>query len=131
MEEEEEEVLEISLDRLEKPVRIKDKGGTPVTYTMCEMDGAGRSAYMNFVSGRMKIVGQDAQGKPISKVKDFAGLQANLISRCLVDQNGERVSEATIEAWPSTAQNLLFKMAQEMNGLGEEKEKADDEEGND
>lgn len=103
-------ILDISLTRIEKPVRIDGK-----IYAVKEMTGAQRDRWLTQMGNRMKT---DADGKPTG-IREFDGVQAGLISLCLYDGDVP-VPVNVIQSWPAKAQNQLFKLCQEVNGLGDE-----------
>jgi hypothetical protein len=114
------ESLEFSLDRRTIPVTLKDsKTGTSRTYTLRELDGTERDRYLNLLAARTKV-GKD--GKP-QGIKDFKDLQADLVSKSLLDDNGENVPTNMIQKWPVSVQAKLFKMAQKLSALEDESEK--------
>lgn len=114
------DVLSFSLERAERPVKIHvPETDETLTYTLREMTGQSRDAYLNFMAGRMR---HDQSGKP-SGIKNFDGMQADLIARCLFDPDKKRVDPKTISRWPSKVQQALFEVCQEMNGLDESAEK--------
>jgi len=102
--------VDLSLELKSVPVVL---GGVP--FSLVELTGESRDKYMTEMSQRMKY---DGKGKPTG-LKSYNGLQAMLLTLCLRDQTGEAVKAADIQKYPSSAQNKLFEMAQEMNGLGE------------
>jgi len=117
--------MDLDLTRREVPVTLKDKDGSPTEYLLVELDGAGRDAYLNNLGKRLK---PDASGKNPS-VRDFTGLQANLLTRCMLVADGRTpVTEKDIQAWPSRVQNALYKRAKEISALQDD---ADDKEGED
>lgn len=114
------ESLEFSLDRRTIPVVLNDsKTGTSRTYALRELDGTERDRYLNLLAARTKV-GKD--GKP-QGIKDFKDLQADLVSKSLLDDNGENVPTNMIQKWPVSVQAKLFKMAQKLSALEDESEK--------
>lgn len=112
----EHEPMEFVLEQAEIPVTLKDpKTGEVIHCIMRELDGRQRDAYLNSLARRMKT-GKGGQ------VRDFSGLYANLISRCLIDRETRepRFKEDQIQAFPSSVQSALFKKAQEISGLGDD-----------
>ena len=108
-----EDVLDLSLERKEKKLRIN---GRP--HTLKEMMGAQRDKWMNEMGGRMKT---DASGKTVG-VKDFVGLHTSLICKCLYDDaTGQLVPDAEVQGWPASVQAKLFEECQKLNALGDEK----------
>jgi len=103
------EMLELSLDRNELPVKLSGKTGTK-NYVLREMDGNQRDAYLSEMQKHMEL--QD--GKVI--VTNYKGLHAMLLSLCLYEKD-ELVPVDVIQSLPSTAQGKLFEKAQILNGL--------------
>jgi hypothetical protein len=106
------DVLEITLVRKEKSVKIVDKDGQPRTYTLREMTGSTRDKWLNFMSNRMKS--DENGGRSISRYDD---LQSTLISFCLYDDGDKLVPKETVSGWNASALNKLFDLCQKMNGL--------------
>lgn len=121
------DVLDLGLR--EEEVQLRDpKSGRTTTYVLVELDGTQRDAYLNAVAARMKT---DATGKPAG-VKNFTGLQADLLSRSLytteADGSRKQVDVKTIQAWPARVQAALHKKAKALSALDDE---ADEKAGND
>lgn len=107
------EAQEFSLELEEIPIKIKDKNGTTLEYSLRELDGFERDKYLNSLSDRIRI---DVNGKP-SGVKNFDGLQASLLSKCLWDAEGKLVPISVVQKWPARVQSSLFEQAQKLSGL--------------
>ena len=105
--------LDIPLDRIEKKIRL---GGQ--LYVIREMTGIQRDGWLTSMGGRVK---SGADGKP-SGLRSFENVQADLIFRCLYDASGNPVLLSVIQSWPASAQNKVFKLCQEINGLDEKSE---------
>lgn len=133
------EEMSFTLERQEVPVKLKDpKTGTVHNYVLVELDGNGRDKYLNNLGGRIRT---KTDGSPAG-VKNFDGLQSNLVARALFRIEGgteqedgtiiggtrESVSEATIQSWPSRVQSALFDRVKAISGLDDE---ADKKAGND
>lgn len=121
------EILDLGLR--EELVQLRDpQSGQVSTYVLVELDGTQRDAYLNAVAARMRT---NAQGQPAG-VKNFTGLQADLLSRSLFSQasDGSRkpVDAATIQKWPARVQAALHKKAKALSALDDE---ADAKAGND
>lgn len=110
------EVLKFNLTREEIPVVLVDKDGVERKYVLREMLGRDRDAYLTQMSKKMKF---NDKGK-VCGISSFDGLNAQLLSRCLYDENDEAVDIETIQDLPSRVQSDLFKTAQKMNALDEE-----------
>ena len=101
--------LEFTLKLEEIPVILDGK-----EYTLRELTGQQRDAYMDDMNKRMRYVGGKAEG-----FTKFEGLQAGLLAKCLFDSEGKNVSEKTIQMYPSHVVQALFAKAQELSGLNE------------
>lgn len=105
------EIVKYDLTLKELPVEI---GGQQ--YTLKELDGVMRDAYLTDMASRM---GQDKQGRPTG-LKNFNGLQAALLGRCLYNSEDKLVDKNTINRWPASVVAGLFEQAQELSALGKE-----------
>lgn len=101
-----------SLQRKSESVVLEFPDGAK-TYTIRELSGKERDIYTSMLSGKMRF---DQNGKPAG-MKDFAGLQIGLLELALVDEEGKPVKKGTIESWPSSAIEGLFKKAQQLSAL--------------
>lgn len=111
------DVLEITLSRKEIRLTIDRK-----PYKLVEMMSNERDKYLSEVASRMRA---DIHGN--STVRNFDGMFALLIAKCLIDEeSGKLVPQKYIETeFPATAQKVLFEKCQKLNGLS--KEDAEDE----
>ena len=118
------EPIKLKLTRQRVPVELEDEKGKILKLTLVEMDGTQRDEYLNDSASRMEIVpGEvDAQGNPRTRIKDYKGLHAKLLTVCLVDENGKAPTLAEVQAWPAAVQSALYKAAQELNRLDGKKE---------
>ena len=107
-----EEEIEVRLIRKVKKVKIIDETGTERNCTMKEMVGPDRDTWLNFAQKR--TVTQN--GQPVG-MSEYKGMQAKLISFCLFDEEDKKFKEDAIDKWPVTAKDILFNLAQRMNGL--------------
>ena len=123
-------VLEFDLDLEEVPVKLKGKDGSVKEYVLVELDGSKRDEYLTAMGKRMKTVATgkfDDKGKPvtITEIKDYKGLQAQLICMCLKNKaTGEVISFDDCQALPTKTQNALFKACQDINGLNDTENEA-------
>ena len=116
------ETLKLSLKLKSQPVELgSDK------YTLEEMTGALRDGYMQDNQARFEL---DKDGKT-SRLKDWKGLQASLICRCLKNSKGELVEEDVADSFPASVQTALFDACQTLNGLDVKPEDAEEKAGND
>jgi hypothetical protein len=111
------EAMELSLDLIEVPVKIAGED-----YVLVELTGKGRDAYMNNLGARMRV---KEDGSPAG-IKNFDGLQADLVTRCLkkIKEDGTRgdITPAVIQGWPARVQTALFDRAKEISGLSDDAE---------
>jgi len=118
------ETLKFSLELKEIPVVLENADGTKVDAYLRELTGKQRDSYLTGLSGRMKY----RDGK-VTGLSSFEGLQASLLSLCLVDKaDGKLIGITRIQTFPAKVQEALFKAAQELSGLddiGEEEAKND------
>lgn len=57
------------------------------------------------------------------RVTNFMGIEAELISRCLIGPDGRKVAKSIVDTWPTTMIEGIFKLCQDLNGLTDEAEK--------
>lgn len=117
------EPVKITLRRKTKPLDIEGEDGVVVQYTLKEMTGKLRDMWLNKLQ---KAVRYDEKSK--QKVQDFEGVMAELISACAWTSGGLPLPVAQVQEWPSSQQEVVFKICQQMNGLdklAEEAEKKD------
>lgn len=103
------------LVRKTQPVEIEFEDGQVRSYVLKELDGIQRDQYIANTQKRMKI----RDGKFVGW-KDFEGLQAELISRSLFDEEGKVVPKQMIQKWPSGTISGLFTDAQKLSGLDQD-----------
>jgi hypothetical protein len=113
-------VLDFSLTLQSWPVTLTGENG-PQTYAVQEMSGEHRDLYLNQVQQRLK---KDAHGN--AEIRDFKRMQANLIRRCLIDPEGQLVTEDQIQSFPSTVVAELFDACKKINKLDNEDAPGDD-----
>ncbi len=114
-----EEILSLIAESVE--VKIKDMSGQVQTYTLRDISGDERDAYIDMQVARLRY-GPD--GTP-GGIKSMAGLMAKLVSLCLYDPTGKRVDEKEVKKFPSALQSVLFQKAKTLCGLDDlAKEKA-------
>lgn len=116
-------VLKVRTVRKRKQVEVEDENGEVQAMVLVEMTGIEKGKYLNSMGSRTKY---DGNGKPVG-VRDFTGLEASLISKCLYTESDNKpVPEATINKWPVSVQDVLMKVCLKMNAMDEasrEKEK--------
>lgn len=107
--------LKITLVRKSRTFDVEHDNGTVVTYKLVELDGAARDKWLTDQNKKVKFV----EGKSAG-MTTLEGVQAELLSLCVVDHANARLSVQAIQKWPATAINTLFQVAQKMNGLDKE-----------
>lgn len=76
-------------------------------------DGDELASYMNWMSRQMRR----------GSARDFTGMHAELISRCLYDrETGAKVPKAMIQRWGAKLQSTLFTKCQDVCGLSDKVE---------
>ncbi len=98
---------EYSLKRNTHPVLLDG-----VRYTLHELDGVGRDLHM--VTRSKSIVYEDGKAVSLTAVP---GMQAELVSLCLVDESGKRVPLVTIQGWPGRVVSALARKCEELSAL--------------
>jgi hypothetical protein len=111
MSEKEDKTLRFSLKLEDIPVILTGKDGVEEHYTIEEMDGGRRDAYLN--RQREKAEFDDA-GK-VTEVHTFEGSQSTLLSLCMRDDKGKLVPEDVIQSFPSHVLEALHEAAQKLN----------------
>lgn len=106
--------LSFSLALKEIPIEITDAQGEKKKYTLKELSGKQRDAYLSSMSKRMNFVNGQAQG-----LKDYNGIHTALLSRCLYDEHDELVKDTELQEYPATVLAVLYKKAHELSGLGD------------
>lgn len=132
------ESMEFTLEQVVVVVKIKDpKTGNLRLFRLRELDGDSRDKYLNNLSKRVSTSGD---GK-VSKVTNFDGLQANLLTKCLFEVEGGKLEKTDdgvevitggtektlslteLQVWPAKVQSRIFDKAKDISGLDEEAEK--------
>lgn len=109
------ETLEFSLELAEQSVSLKTKDGSAKKYVLRELTAKQRGTYLNSMQNRIIFT----DGK-VTGIKDFDGLEASLLSRCLYDESNKLVSMSDLEEFPGRVLKKLFEAAQLISGLNEE-----------
>jgi hypothetical protein len=99
------------LSLIEVPVSIEGK-----KYTLREASGGAAIQYRNAMLASTKL----GPGGTVTSVSGMANIEPLLVSLCLFDEKGKRVSEATIKNWPSRVLKTLFDRAKEISELDED-----------
>lgn len=101
--------------RRRKKVPIELEEGIVREFTIEEMLGGERQEWQKRQRARY---GVDYQGQPAG-IADFVGLEADLISCCLKDENGKPVPKGIVQGWPSGLQAALYQMCLSINSVSE------------
>ena len=102
----------LSLRRKSESVLIETEEGTDVNMELREMSASERDSYLESLTKRVRF---DPAGRP-GGVKDFTGIHADLLTRCLFREN-QSVPHGEIQGWPASVTSELYAMAQKLNGL--------------
>lgn len=111
-----EEIKKFSLRRKQTKIVMENADGLEQEYSIRELSGRERELYLDKVSAKIKY---DENGKAIG-MTSYDGMHSSLLSKCLFDEKGKNVPEETIMEYPSSVVGEIFKIAQEINALGEE-----------
>lgn len=101
--------------RREKKVEIEFEPGIPKRFVVREMLGADRQKWQKRQRARY---GTDFQGQPAG-VAEFEGMEADLISCCLFDENNRAVPASTVNGWGSSVQSFLYQLCLAINAISE------------
>lgn len=115
--------LKIRVVRKERPVTLEFPNGQVWKCVLKELIGDEKDNWLEFSQSRLKF----KDGRPAG-LTNYKGLEPRLISMCLFNEKGERISENIIKPWPTTVKVTLFKACLKMNALddkGEDREKND------
>lgn len=107
------DVLELSLDRDVVNIRLCGKDKKVKEFVLTELDGIARDDYLTEMGKKMKTV------NGVTEIKDYKGLQAMLICKCMSDKFGEPLSVDDCQALPGKTITKLFEECQTLNGLGD------------
>lgn len=109
--------------RREQVIQIEGQDGEVQNFTLRELTGEGRDDFMNIMSRKIVTTNPAAP-----QVKDHRGTCSALLARTLYDDKGVLVPEQTIQTWPTTMQEELFKLSVKLSALDK---KAEEEAKND
>jgi hypothetical protein len=101
------ELVFSTTERQEIPITIDGK-----KYVLKEFLGKDRDAFLTSLNKRMNYTSGQFSG-----VRDYNGLQASLISRCLFDENDALVDTNVIQLWPAKMLSAIYVEAQKINLL--------------
>lgn len=117
--EEKEEPLDFTLELETRPVTFRMKDGTEHKMKLQELDGEGRDKYISLMSSKVQFSAQT--GKPVG-LKNYTGVDIELLHMCLIDSSGCKVSKVFIGKIPGKFMDKLAKAAMKLSGLEPEKE---------
>lgn len=110
-----------TLVRKEKKVRLDSGDGKTAIFILRECSGPDRAAFQNNVGSRVRTL----PGSTDTYISNHAGLQEDLIARCMYQADGvTKVKESALKTWPASILDGLFKLCQQLNGLGQGSEDA-------
>lgn len=112
------EKLAFTLKLEEVPVEITDKDGETKDYVLKELTSNERSVFLNQTGKKVKISSDGS----VQSITDHKFLQEDLLTKCVVDEEGNTITREVISTWPSKTVTGLFKAAQELSGLDEDGE---------
>lgn len=107
------EALEIDIDVEERPVKVKRKDGTEKNYVLRELTGRQRGQYLNGMNSRLQV----SQDGKVTGIKDFIGMEASLLNKCLYNDENKLVTDNELQELPARVLRKLFEAAQVLSGL--------------
>lgn len=121
----------LSLRLKETSIVLEDDDGGDKEYIVRELTGERRDAYMNRLAKRSRVKSAKNKEDADVTITDFTGLYSALLSLAMFEQDDEgqwvAVKESTIQKWPTTVQEALFKEAKRLSGLLDEDEQDEDD----
>lgn len=110
----------LSRKRSTLQVFIENEEGANEEFQLTEMKAAVRDRYLDRLGERLT---KNSDGEVIA-IKKHEGLQADLVAACLTRKTtGTSLSVEELQEWPSSVISELYRAAQELNNLGDRKEK--------
>lgn len=101
------------------PVVLENGDGQEVKFEIRELKAAQRDKYVDKLQGRLKL---NAKGEVIG-LTQYAGMQADLLTICMHDEEDKLVTKPVLDQWPGTVVQKLFHAAQTLNGFREVEER--------
>jgi hypothetical protein len=105
------------------PVTLENEKGEELKYEIRELKSAKRDKYVDQLTSRLIT---DKSGNVIG-MKKYEGMQAELLIICMwsIPEEGEPklVDKATLDGWPGTTVQDLFRAAQVVNGFRKAEER--------
>lgn len=105
--------MKFSLKRKEHVVELMGDDNVERRYFIRELTGKDRDTYLNFVSPRMSF---DDKGNALG-IRNISGLAVQMLSMCLFDEAGKLVPRSTIETWPASLLDPMFRKGMELSAL--------------
>ncbi len=105
------EALKLSGSLEFTPVELKDSDGNIRNYKIMELTAIERERHLTYLKPKLA-----ADGKSL---KDYKGVQASFLFRCLVDEDGTPMPKEEIEKLPATTVSALFAEGQMLCGLSD------------
>jgi hypothetical protein len=102
----------------EEVVKVKTKDGNIVHYTIRELPGGERDKFMNGMNKRIEM---NPDGTP-KGVRDHSEIMADLLFRCVFDEENNRIPISVVQTWPATLQEQWFRKAVALSGLNQKAE---------
>jgi len=118
------EKLVFDLKLQQVPVEMKDGEGDIKTYVLWELTSDQRSTFLNDIGKRAKFTSRGA----MQGMSNYKYLQENLLTLCMRDENGEKITKEVLAKYPAHVISELFKAAQTLSALdveGEQEAKND------
>lgn len=99
-----------------REVTVLNEKDEEIKYQIRELKAAVREKYLDNLSRRLLL---DAKGNIIG-LKKYEGMQMDLLTICMHDEDGTLVTRPMLDGWPSSTVTALFHAAQCINGLRKE-----------
>ncbi|GAF69709.1 unnamed protein product [marine sediment metagenome] len=106
--------LDFSTKLKEVPVKLDGK-----SYTLRELGGEERDQYVDLINERITI----SKDGEVESISQYAGIRSKLVSDSLFDSEGANVSIETINKFPSSVLQSLFKKAQKLSAINKKNKK--------
>ena len=120
------DTLQLTVTLKEIAIELTVEGGAVKNYVLRELTGKQRDIFLDDVGGRVRFIGGKARG--LNSHKD---LQANLLTMCLHNDEQKLVTIKELQEFPASTLTTLFKAAQALSGLEDDKEEESADLGND
>jgi hypothetical protein len=117
-------VKRYKLKQKTESIELEDANGVIHKFTIRELDGPGREAYMTFMSNTVDLSKKGAA----RGVKSLKGMHAYLISRCLFDAQNVPVTEIVMKGWPGSVIASLYEDCKRVSGIDQDDEDSEKKE---